>query len=63
MRHALLSFVVALGLIAGQDPLLQVRQQACWSASRGAIDATTNSPAAGSVRNTKRDKKTAAGKP
>ena len=37
MYRALSAFVVALGLIAGQDPLLQVRQQACWSASRGAI--------------------------
>ena len=42
MHRALQSLVVGLGLIAGQDPLLQVRQQVCWSASRGAIDAATN---------------------
>ena len=53
MHHALLSFVVALGLIAGQDPLLQLlerlprrdcdsRGASCWSASRGAIDIATN---------------------
>ena len=48
MHRALLSFVVALGFIAGQDPLQQrpsrrdSRGVPCWSASRGAIDAATN---------------------
>ena len=48
MHRALLSFVVVLGLIAGQDPLLQrpptrdKHGHTCWSASRGAIDAATN---------------------